>query len=58
MCKKFFKIVLVVLMLLGMVCALSNILVTELHSEQFPVVKYRPDIPDCKGEGDDCIDMT
>ena len=45
-------------MVIGMFCAISNVLVTELQSKEFPVVKYDPEKPDCKGDGDDCIDMT
>lgn len=58
MTKRIAKIVLVLLMVIGFVFALSNILFTELHAKQFPVVKYLPEVPDCKGDGDDCIDMT
>lgn len=58
MVKKIAKAVLVLLMVLGMFWAISNVLVKELNCIQFPVVKYDPEKPDCKGDGDDCIDMT
>jgi hypothetical protein len=58
MIKKIAKLVLVLLMVLGMFCAISNVLVTELQSKQFPVVKYIPEEPACRGEGTTCIDMT
>ncbi len=58
MIKKIAKVVLVLLMVIGMICAISNVLVTELQSKDFPVVKYLPEVPDCSGDGDDCIDMT
>ena len=58
MLKKIAKVVLVLLMIIGMFCAISNVVVKELHSKEFPVVKYIPEEPDCRGEGTTCIDMT
>jgi len=58
MIKKIAKVVLVLLMVLGMFWAISNVLVKELNCKQFPVVKYIPEEPACRGEGTTCIDMT
>lgn len=58
MFKKIATAVLVLLMVLGMFCAISNVLVSELQSKQFPLVKYIPEEPACKGEGNTCIDAT
>jgi hypothetical protein len=58
MIKKISKVILVFLMVLGIFFAISNVMVKELTSKQFPVVKYIPEEPDCRGEGNTCIDMT
>jgi hypothetical protein len=57
MIKKIVKVVLVLLMVVGAVIAASNMIDLELHAAG-KWVKYLPDEPDCRGEGNTCYDFT
>ena len=57
MIKKIVKVVLVLLMVVGAVIAASNMMDEELHAVG-KWVKYLPDEPDCRGEGNTCYDFT
>ncbi len=57
MIKKIVKVVLVLLMVIGAVIAASNMIDLELHAAG-KWVKYLPEEPDCRGDGDDCFDFT
>lgn len=62
MVKKIVKVVLVLLILFGAVISTFNVMDVQLEAKEltvtFPEVKYLEDVPDCKGEGKGCIDMT
>jgi hypothetical protein len=56
MIKKTLKIILIVMMLIGAFIAVSNLLQKDVYAGKW--VKYLPEVPDCKGEGHTCYDMT
>lgn len=62
MIKKIVKVVLVLLIVFGAVISALNVMDTQLKAKEltvtYPEVLYLPDVPDCKGEGKGCIDMT
>ena len=46
-------------MAVGAFVAVSNVLQTDVTAQQAGKwVKYLPDVPDCKGVGTTCYDMT
>ncbi len=58
MVKKIFKGVLGVLMILGLVLAISNTIEVELDGETGKWVYYDEELPDCYGDSGTCYDTT
>ncbi len=59
MTKKVFKVILVLLMVVGLAVSVANMIDTDLHAQEpGRWVQLHKDIPDCYGPGNTCYDMT